>query len=151
MNSCHKAVLELTILLPQSPQGLIACVCRYIHRMETLKEDTYRCTELLRASLKTYERGWGRSKGELDALRGHGFCALTYPALLLSETLQLLLLGAQLLFQLPTAGLEPLCVLSSQQRRQWVLHPAHLAFSLGRTHVNTLISWASWATNPFSL
>lgn len=97
-------------------------------------------------SLKTHERRWGRSEGELDALKGHGVCAVTYPALLLDETLQLLLLGAQLLFQLPTAGLKPLCVLPSQQIRQWVLHPAHLAFSLGRMHVNTLISWDSWAT-----
>lgn len=58
---------------------MIACICRYIHRVETLKEDTYRCTGLLRASLKTYERGWGRSKGELDRLRGHGFLRSNLP------------------------------------------------------------------------
>lgn len=85
----------------------------------------------------------GRGKDELDELRDQGVCAVTHPALLLDETFQLLLLGAQLLFQLSTAGLEPLCVLPSQKRRQWVLHPAHPTYSLGSMHLNSFISWAS--------
>lgn len=39
----------------------------------------------------------------------------TYPSLLLDELFQLLLLRYQLLFQLPTAGLKPLCVLPGQK------------------------------------
>lgn len=74
---------------------------------------------------------------ELEEMRAHTVSAVTYPPLLLIEPLQLLLLGAQLLFQLPAASLESLCVLPNQRRRQRVPHPAPIVPSLVSTHLNS--------------
>lgn len=93
-------------------------------------------------------KGERQRQDDLEELRAHRGSAMTYPLLLLIESLQFLLLGAQLPFQLPASSLESLCILPNQRRRRWVQHPAPLVSSLVSMHLNSL---ASWTTNPFSL
>jgi hypothetical protein len=87
--------------------------------------------------------GVRQRQAELEELRAHDVSTVAYLPLLLIESLQLLLLGAQLLFQLPAASLESLCVLPSWRRRQWVLHSARLVSSLVSMHLNSLTSWTT--------
>ena len=85
--------------------------------------------------------GVRQRQAELEELRAHDVSTVAYLPLLLIESL--LLLGAQLLFQLPAASLESLCVLPSWRRRQWVLHSARLVSSLVSMHLNSLTSWTT--------
>lgn len=110
---------------------------------------THRCSQ---GKLKTREQMVedGRQRqDELEELRAHEVSTVAYLPLLLIESLQLLLLGTQFLFQLPAASLESLCVLPSRRRRQWVLHPARLVSNLLSMRLNSLTSWTT--TDSFSL